>query len=477
MINSKKLLERVLKPRARSEDLARREYILNILLVGCIVLAFVATIVGIVTFFRINQKYPSAPPLFVFSFFIFFCFLYVLSKRGFAKLSAYIFIMILLVAGLNVSISWGVLLPQAVLMYTLGIVISGILISSQISFLTTIFIACFLIVLSYLQSHNLVPYEKNWYKHIYNLGDATIASITLALIALISWLSNREIDKALKRARISEEALRKQRDSLEKEVDRRTRELKQAQLEKISQLYHFAEFGRLASGLFHDLATPLNLVSLNLSKLTVQSKAIHSKQMSDIKIPLRRALIGTRKIENFIQAARKQIQYQKTIEIFSLVNEIHQTIQMLHYKTQEAHVNISFIYNTDIEMYGNTLKFGQLTTNLLLNAIDAYGNTRYTTTQFLVEIRLQKINNNIKLSVQDWGKGISKNHLKKIFEPFFTTKSFEKGIGLGLSISRDIVEKDFNGKIQVESNKRVGTLFTVEFPIKREPKSTRIKKS
>ncbi len=462
MLNGKQFFINIFKPRAITEDAKRREYILNILLFGFIVLSLVATIVSIVTFFRIDQKASSASPFFIFLFFIFFCFLYFLSKKGLAKISSYIFIAVLLVSGFNVSIYWGALLPQAVLMYVLGIVISGILISSRVSFLITLGIACFLIVLSALQAANIVPFEKKWYEHIYNVGDATTASVTLVLIALISWLSNREIDKALSRAKNSEKALEKQKDILEDEVEKRTHELKQVQLEKMMHLYRFAEFGRLASGLFHDLANPLNLVSLNLSKLASQSRLAESTQISKIEIPLQRAISGTDRLRDFIEAARDQMRYHGKTEHFFLANEINQALQMLNNKAKEAHVKISFICESDSKIYANPLKFA---TNLISNAIDAYEDEK-SAKESVVEVKLQAANQMVKFSVQDWGKGVNKNFTNKIFEPFFTTKSHEKGIGLGLSISRDIVEKNFGGKIKVESNKQIGTIFTVELPIK-----------
>ena len=66
------------------------------------------------------------------------------------------------------------------------------------------------------------------------------------------------------------------------------------------------------------------------------------------------------------------------------------------------------------------------------------------------------------LSVSDTGCGIAPHILPRIFEPFFTTKEVGKGIGLGLSITRDIITKH-NGEILLESSSR-GTTFTVKLP-------------
>ncbi len=63
----------------------------------------------------------------------------------------------------------------------------------------------------------------------------------------------------------------------------------------------------------------------------------------------------------------------------------------------------------------------------------------------------------------DWGKGIAQENLSKIFTPFFSTKGT---LGLGLSTTKKIIEKNFKGSINVESKEGKGTTFTLIFPIR-----------
>ena len=70
----------------------------------------------------------------------------------------------------------------------------------------------------------------------------------------------------------------------------------------------------------------------------------------------------------------------------------------------------------------------------------------------------------ISLTVHDWGSVISPEHIKKVFDPFFTTKEPDKGTGLGLLITRDIIKQNFHGKIMVKSDKKQGTFFTITIP-------------
>src|SRR5258708_13283308 len=98
------------------------------------------------------------------------------------------------------------------------------------------------------------------------------------------------------------------------------------QAEKVNQLYHFAEFGRMASGLFHDLANPLGLISLNLTLLNKKNKQMKREEIEKL---LNRAFVGTKRLEDFVLAARKQINHQAVLKLFSLNDLISQAIRIL----------------------------------------------------------------------------------------------------------------------------------------------------
>jgi signal transduction histidine kinase len=102
-------------------------------------------------------------------------------------------------------------------------------------------------------------------------------------------------------------------------------------------------------------------------------------------------------------------------------------------------------------------QLNQVWMNLLDNAVHAAGREGH------VRISTRLENRNVLVTISDTGKGIAPEHLDKIFEPFFTTKSDGEGAGLGLSITREIVERH-HGSISVESCPGLGTTFTVTLP-------------
>jgi len=163
--------------------------------------------------------------------------------------------------------------PQSLLIYSLTIIMTGILLSTRAAFIMLLIISAYLFVITYIQINQVINIQTYWKRFDLGYIDSTIHVVTLSIITLISWLSNREIEKSLHRARTSEAALKKERDMLEVRVVQRTKELQKAQLDKMIHLYRFADFGRLASGLLHDLVSPLTTVALNLDHLQSLARA------------------------------------------------------------------------------------------------------------------------------------------------------------------------------------------------------------
>ncbi|MCL5094149.1 MAG: ATP-binding protein [Patescibacteria group bacterium] len=457
---TRKLIRKLVEPRSKKEDIRRREFILNVILLSTIILASAALLRIIVDVVRFHHV-PGIPARIALIIIGILVFLYRLSKKGKIDWACYILIFMFTAPISYTVFVWGPDLPQAFITYSLIIVMSGILMGTRLAVITTFTISVYCLILSYLQSISIYHPDAYWRNRSADFSDVIVAVITLSIITVISWLYNREIEKSLKRAHQSEAALKKERDLLEIRVIKRTKELQKTQLEKMAQMAHFAEFGWLASGIFHDLVNPLSAVSLNLEQMRQED----SKRIESIKPHLKLALQATKKMESFISAVRKQVQ-QTEINTYFLINkEVEQAIQILSYKARKANVKLIFNEGERIKIFGNPLKLHQAITNLLTNAIDAYHKSSLGKT---VQIKLYKAKNKINLEVCDFGQGIPEKNLEKIFNPFFTTKDLSKGMGIGLAMTKNIIEKDFSGTIAAKSNKEEGTVFKIELPMKKE---------
>jgi signal transduction histidine kinase len=451
----------MVETRSSDEEVRRTGFILNILLLGSLGLSGLAACIAFKEWIRLDGGYGGTSPFVLLGVWAFFLVLYGMSRRGHVILSACIFIGIYLLETTSTLYRWGADLPIGLLSYVLIIVLSGVLLGTAVTFAVTFALSAILILLVRLQMTGAIESQHYWRTESVDMDDMVVIPAMFCMVAVVSWLFNREIKKSLRRALVSEAALKKERDLLEMRVEERTRELRQVQMEKMSQMYHFAEFGKLSSGLFHDLMNPLTALSLHLERL----KDAQPREISGMRLHLEEAVEATNRMEAFISAARKQIQKQETKTLFSPDKEIRQVIRILGYKAKNGKVEVEFEGEGTIEAYGNLLKFSQVVANLLSNAIDAYGQDGGRFARRKVVLRLEKRRSAMAVSVQDWGNGISEEHLRRVFDPFFTTKDFERGTGIGLSISKEIVEKDFGGRIFVSSKVGEGTIFTVEIPL------------
>lgn len=456
------IYHKYVEPKSQNEDLGRREFILNIILLGCNALLLWSEFYAVRSAIADGVDYKGVSLIAFSLILILFFTLYVLSRRGHFILSSYVLIFILFSAISYASFHWGINLPMGLLSYGLLIIISSILIGTRFSFVIALLIVETIALFGYLEHISIITPARYWLTKNLRLPDVIQYSVILFLITVISWLSNRETEKSLHRARKSEIALKRERNLLEVKVEERTQELKKAQAEKMSQLYRFSEFGRLSSGIFHDLINPLTAVAISFKQL----QDTHNHNLQHAEQHLENGLAAARRMENFIQTVRKQLSHQEEKKSFSLNEEINQVTQLFDYKARQAKVALHFVRQHDVQTFGNPLKFHQVVSNLVSNAIDAYdGMAQEAGKEKIVEIRLAQHREIARLEVQDWGQGIRPEVLGKIFDPFFTTKDTEKGTGIGLTTTKHIVEKDFAGTITVTSKPGHGSTFTVEFAV------------
>jgi len=348
-------------------------------------------------------------------------------------------------------------------MYALIIIMSGILISTRFAFIITIIISFALIFISYLQINSIIVPKTYWRNENIEIDDPIIFAITLLVIMTITWLYNREIEKSLKRALSSEKALQKERDSLDVKVKERTRELKEEQTKRISELYRFYEFGQLSAGVFHDLINRMTNVSLHMEQLMTR-RGIKDHISEEVDEVIRCAAKSVEHMEAFAEAAQKQVKGDSKKEIFSIIQEINDCLMIMGYKAKKEGVELTLADSEnrkqDIKLYGDKFKFNQIMVNLISNAIDSYKNLEKENRRCEVLITVDEDTNIICIIIQDWGRGIKNKHLDKIFTPFFTTK---KTLGLGLSTTKKIIERNFNGRIMIESTENEGTKAILKF--------------
>jgi two-component system sporulation sensor kinase A len=238
---------------------------------------------------------------------------------------------------------------------------------------------------------------------------------------------------------------------LEVLVEKRTRQLKEAQ-EQLMKSERLTAIGQVAAMVGHDLRNPLT----GISGATYYLKKKLSPRM-DAKIKEMLKLIEN-DVEHANRIIKDLIEYSKEIRLEltettprSILKEtlplvqIPDDVQVLDSTQDEPKVKI------DLE------KMKRVFANLIKNAVDAMPNGGKLT------ITSKESDGNVEIAFADTGIGMTEEIMEKIWAPFFTTKA--KGMGLGLPICKRIIEAH-EGNISVESTLGKGTTFTVIVPIK-----------
>jgi len=252
-------------------------------------------------------------------------------------------------------------------------------------------------------------------------------------------------------------------EKIEREEEKsREAEFRKRMEEQMVTTEKLASLGTLAAGVAHEINNPLAIINESAGWLKL---ILNKEEMAGIprKQDLEKALD---KIEKGIDRARR-ITHQllgfakKDDPIFAEVNLRELVDEAVHLVNREAaNKDVEIMREMDPDksiVWSDPYLLRQVFINLLTNGIYATG------AGGTITIRLEAVDGEINLTVRDSGKGIPKENLKKIFEPFFTTKPPGEGTGLGLFVTRGIIEK-LGGTIAVESRLGQGTSFTIKLP-------------
>ncbi|HUP20123.1 MAG TPA: HAMP domain-containing sensor histidine kinase [Gemmatimonadota bacterium] len=158
-------------------------------------------------------------------------------------------------------------------------------------------------------------------------------------------------------------------------------------------------------------------------------------------------------VNEFLIYARPR---QPVIEPFSLRETLDDVLFLLAGEAESRGLAVEVeLVEPEVAVYADVEQVKRALMNLIKNAIQA------SPRQGRVEVRAQRVQEKVRISIKDYGAGIAPDHVRQIFDPFFTTKG--SGAGLGLSIVRSIVEEN-DGEIWVESVPGEKTIFFVVLP-------------
>jgi two-component system, NtrC family, sensor kinase len=241
-----------------------------------------------------------------------------------------------------------------------------------------------------------------------------------------------------------------------------------ARIATLSQLRHadrLSTVGKLASGIAHELGTPLNVVSGRAKRILRGASA--EEVEGNARIIVEQADRMTRIIRQLLDFARRRGAQKAPADLSAIARE---AIALLHPIAAKRRVDIAFEDRVDgARVEVDATQIQQALTNLVMNGVHAMEDGGD------LSVRLSRArvkpppahggdeDDYFVIVVSDRGKGIAPEHLSRVFEPFFTTKDVGEGTGLGLSVTWGLVE-EHGGWIDVESEVGEGATFTVYLP-------------
>lgn len=353
-------------------------------------------------------------------------------------------------------------------------------------------------------------------------GLGFLAIFGLSLIRSNRQLKKRNIaiqqlsDDNILKEQEKQQILTTQNEVLERQIEKRTAELKASQNQLI-QKEKLASLGELTAGIAHEIQNPLNFVN-NFSELSAGLAEELKEELSKIDFPEQdKAYIndilsdltsnqqkishhGNRAsniVKNMLEHSRTSTGERTITDINKLVDE-YMRLSYHGMRAKDKSFNAHFKMDLDKKLPEITIvsqDIGRVLLNLFNNAFYAVNdkskqnNTTYTVPPSRVErdsanrtyeeedknakgvyqptvtATTSIKDNQIKIMVTDNGNGIPEALRQKIFQPFFTTKPTGQGTGLGLSLSYDIVVKGHGGIIDVNSTEGVGSEFIITLPL------------
>ena len=221
----------------------------------------------------------------------------------------------------------------------------------------------------------------------------------------------------------------------------------------VGKLEKLASLGQLSTTLAHELSTPLNVVlgHLELLDMELGRAGLSRDRVKTVTAQVNRLVGILKEMLSMVKLPEPQF---ATVSLRALIDD---TIRFMFPTAESRRIRIErHLSSDDLNVRADGGQTQQVLLNLLTNALQA------TAEGTAVRVEGAREGAYVKVRVRDSGPGIPESEMARIFEPFFSTKTPDRGMGLGLSISRDIMEKQ-GGAIAARNHPEGGAEFEISF--------------
>ncbi|MAD42451.1 MAG: PAS domain-containing sensor histidine kinase [Arcobacter sp.] len=224
-----------------------------------------------------------------------------------------------------------------------------------------------------------------------------------------------------------------------------------------------ASLGQMIGNIAHQWRQPLTELNLTLYNMKKASKSNNEEKVDELYKDSKDLILN---MSNTIEDFTNFFNPQKDKKLFFIKDAIDESLAILKKVLEKEDIKLSMAINSNKEVIGISNELSQVIINLVQNSKDAFITNDITNRKIEIILEDEKIEEKdyVCIYIKDNALGVSSDCIDKIFEPYFTTKHKSQGTGLGLFMSKMIIEKSLNGTIQ-HSNIKNGSLFTIYIPL------------
>ncbi len=241
-------------------------------------------------------------------------------------------------------------------------------------------------------------------------------------------------------------------------------ELNNRLLKELAQKERLASLGQASAEFVHDLGNPLTIVwgyvqllAKKLEKTDNGGAAENTDSIRELNIIEENVRLCRELLTMWQSYGSVEASPRKPISVSEIVGDV---LKGLTPVAAQSGIDLKSDVCTDpCTLHGDTVQIKRAIQNVIINALQASAEEKGP-----VSVTCVRKDFYVDIVIEDTGAGIDPVQMNKIFDPYFTTKQGKSGTGLGLYITKKVVE-DHNGSIKVDSTSAAGTVFTIRLPL------------
>ncbi|MCJ7764856.1 MAG: ATP-binding protein, partial [Thiovulaceae bacterium] len=310
----------------------------------------------------------------------------------------------------------------------------------------------------------------------YSLRDITYLSVVLSITTIVIYFYKSRIDLSSAIIRTQKDQLAKLTRELENKVLAKTEELRKLNTEleervviKATQLIEKdaviyaqsrqAAMGEMISMIAHQWRQPLSTITLQISNIKIKAmlgKATLEETNDALEHISETIIYLSETIDDFQSFFR----LNKEKEELNLCELLERGINFTESRIKSANIELQYLCDREQTIMVYTNDFAQVIINIINNGVDVLLQRKVEKPAIKIDAIIKE--ESVEIHISDNGGGIDEEILHKVFEPYFSTKG-KNGTGLGLYMSKMIIEEKMNGNLQVR-NSAAGAEFIIEIP-------------